>query len=91
VADPDPRAPPSPRELVNQVEIYHSIIQRKVLKPDDFASTAELARALNAFEHRYNQIAKPFIWNFTREKLAELLDELDQRERDRSPPLALAA
>ena len=76
---------------LNQVEIYHSIIQRKVLKPNDFASTAELARALNAFEHRYNQIAKPFIWNFTREKLAELLDELDQRERDRSPPLALAA
>ncbi len=49
---------------LNQVEIYHSIIQRKLLDPNDFASTAELAHALNDFEHHYNQIAEPFQWNF---------------------------
>jgi len=61
---------------LNQVEIYHSIIQRKVLTPNDFESTAQLARTLNDFERHYNQTAQPFAWNFTREKLAELLDRL---------------
>jgi len=48
---------------LNQVEIHHSIVQRKLLAPNDFASTAELARALNGFERHYNEIAKPFEWN----------------------------
>jgi len=74
---------------LNQVEIYHSIIQRKLLAPNDFASTAELARALNDFERHYNEIAKPFDWNFTREKLADLLARLDDHERESA--LALAA
>lgn len=75
---------------LNQVEIYHSIIQRKVLAPNDFADTAEVARTLNAFEHHYNQIAQPFAWNFTREKLAELLERLDDQP-NRDQPAVLAA
>lgn len=75
---------------LNQVEIYHSIIQRKLLDPNDFESTAELARALNEFERRYNGIAKPFAWDFTRQDLAELLDRLSDRQ-EREPRLALAA
>jgi hypothetical protein len=75
---------------LNQVEIYHSIIQRKLLEPNDFQSTAELAHALNDFERHYNEIAQPFQWNFTRRNLAELLDRLDQQP-SRDPPLALAA
>ena len=74
---------------LNQVEIYHSIIQRKLLDPNDFESTAELARALNDFERRYNEVAQPFDWTFTRSDLADLLDRLDERQHD--PPLALAA
>jgi hypothetical protein len=74
---------------LNQVEIYHSIIQRKVLQPNDLNDTTELTQALNAFEQRYNQIATPFEWNYTRHKLGELLDRLRQPER--APPLALAA
>ncbi len=73
---------------LNQVEIYHSIIQRKLLAPNDFHSPAELARALNNFEHCYNEIAEPFEWSFTREDLADLLTRL---ERDHEPSLALAA
>ncbi len=68
---------------------YHSIIQRKLLDPNDFPNTAALARALNQFEHRYNQIAEPFEWSFTRQDLAELLDSLDQHQAD--PPVKLAA
>lgn len=75
---------------LNQAEIYHSIIQRKLLDPNDFANTAELARTLNEFEHHYNQIAKPFEWKFTRHDLAELLDRLDD-ESSNDPALALAA
>ena len=75
---------------LNQVEIYHSIIQRKVLAPNDFHDTAEVARTLNEFEHHYNEIAEPFTWNFTREKLAALLDRLDSQP-SRDPLITLAA
>ncbi len=75
---------------LNQAEIYHSIIQRKVLQPNDFTDTAEVARTLNEFEHHYNQISKPFDGTFTRQDLADLLDRLDDQS-SRSPPLALAA
>jgi hypothetical protein len=75
---------------LNQVEIYHSIIQRKLLDPNDFDDTAELARTLNDFEQRYNEIAKPFEWNFTRQDLAELLDRLDRPQQE-APTLSLAA
>jgi hypothetical protein len=74
---------------LNQVEIYHSIIQRKLLDPNDFHDTAQLARALNDFEHRYNQIAEPFTWTFTRQDLADLLARLDERQHQ--APLTLAA
>ncbi len=87
---------------LNQIEIYHSIIQRKLLTPNDFESTAELARALNDFEHRYNEIAQPFNWKFTRQDLADLLVRIDDHQpqtlaiaadsNGRDPPgLALAA
>jgi DDE superfamily endonuclease len=75
---------------LNQAEIYHSIIQRKVLAPNDFADTAEVARTLNAFEHHYNQIAQPFEWNFTKQDLAELLERLDN-ENPQNQPAATAA
>jgi hypothetical protein len=74
---------------LNQVEIYHSIVQRKLLAPNDFASTAELARALNDFELHYNKIAKPFEWNFTREKLADLLARLDDHAHESALALAV--
>lgn len=75
---------------MNQSEIYHSIIQRKVLDPNDFESTAEIARTLNEFERHYNQIAKPFDWNFTRQDLAEVLARLDNEPAQRAPPTLAA-
>jgi hypothetical protein len=33
---------------LNQLEIYYSIVQRKVLEPNDFVSLADRARTLNA-------------------------------------------
>ncbi len=61
---------------LNQVEIYFSIIQRKVLTPNDFADLADLESRLLAFERRYEHTAAPFEWKFTRTDLTKLLERL---------------
>jgi hypothetical protein len=61
---------------LNQIEIYFSIVQRKVLTPNDLDSPADVAKRLNEFEHLYNEIAEPFGWAFTRQKLNTWLDRL---------------
>jgi len=61
---------------LNQVEIYFSVVQRKLITPDDFADTDELARQITAFEKRYNQAARPFDWRFSRNDLNHLLNRL---------------
>jgi hypothetical protein len=60
---------------LNQVEIYFSIIQRKVLTPNDFLSLDEVKSRLLQFEERYEQIAKPFEWRFTRDDLSKILSK----------------
>jgi len=72
---------------LNQIEIYFSIIQRKVLTPNDFSSLAEVEDRLLRFQAHYEQIATPFRWTFTRQDLARLLEKLHEKEC----PLAKAA
>jgi hypothetical protein len=67
---------PTHASWLNQIEIYFSIVQRKVLTPNDFASLAALEHQLLAFQHRYQTIATPFDWTFTRADLQELLAKL---------------
>jgi hypothetical protein len=69
------------------IEIYYSIVQRKLLQPNDFENLADVARTLNAFEGHWNEIAEPFHWNFTRDDLAALIERLAAHE----PQLQLAA
>ncbi len=64
---------------LNQIEIYFSIIQRKVLTPNDFTSLEELAERLHLFSKHYERIAEPFEWTFARADLKALLQRLDQR------------
>jgi hypothetical protein len=59
--DPHPGA----RVLAQQVEIFFSIVQKKVVSPNDFASLDQLSSTLLAFIDRYNQTARPFNWKFT--------------------------
>jgi hypothetical protein len=61
---------------LNQIEIYFSIIQRKVLTPNDFADLDAVERRLLAFEQRYVAVATPFEWKFTRHDLRRLLARL---------------
>jgi hypothetical protein len=79
---------PTHASWLNQIEIYFSIVQRKVLTPNDFDSLADVARRLNEFEHLYNQIAEPFGWKFTRTDLNRWLERLAEQEPDRLAPAA---
>ena len=74
---------PTHASWLNQVEIYFSVVQRKVVTPNDFTSLRELEDRLLAFQARYEQTAKPFHWTFTRDDLAALLAKLKARELGR--------
>ena len=63
---------------LNQAEIYFSVTQRKVLTPNDFPDLDTLEQRLLDFGRRYEQIAAPFEWKFTRDDLNRLLHRLDQ-------------
>jgi hypothetical protein len=58
-----------------------SVIQRKVLTPNDFANLAEVERRLLAFQRRYQQTAVPFDWRFTHADLDRLMRRLDEAEQ----------
>ena len=61
---------------LNQIEIYFSIVQRKVLTPNDFPSLAALEERLLGFQTHYESIARPFEWKFTRRDLVALLNKI---------------
>lgn len=65
---------------LNQVEIFFSIVQRKVVAPNDFTDLDQIRDRLRAFETRYNAAAQPFQWKFTTTDLEDLLARLDRRE-----------
>lgn len=73
---------------LNQIEIYFSIVQRKVLTPNDFSGNDEVAARLAAFERHYESIARPFQWTFSRNDLAALLLRLNA---DGPSPMRAAA
>jgi transposase len=65
---------------LNQAEIFFSIVQKKVLTPNDFPSTGQLAATLLAFIARYNHTARPFNWKFTADDLAQLLQQISAHQ-----------
>jgi hypothetical protein len=65
---------------LNQVEIYFSILERKALTPAEAVSLEELAARILAFQARYEVLARPFEWKFTRADLAKLLERLAIRD-----------
>ena len=64
---------------LNQVEIYFSIIQRKVLTPNDFANLEEVEQRLRLYEELSNQEPRPFDWKFDRAALRDFLERLDAK------------
>ncbi|HUR07429.1 MAG TPA: hypothetical protein VM347_35065, partial [Nonomuraea sp.] len=65
----------------NQVEIFFSIVQRKVVTPNDFTSLDQVEDRLIAFERRYNETARPFRWKFTPADLEDLLARIERHEQ----------
>ncbi len=65
---------------LNQVEIYFSIIQRKVLTPNDSADLDTIRQRLALYEELSNQSPRPFRWKFDRNKLASLLEKIELRK-----------
>ena len=61
---------------LNQVEIYFSVVQRKVVSPNDFHTIDEVKSRLLDFQQYYEQIATPFEWKFTKNDLNALLKRI---------------
>ncbi|MEV0902165.1 hypothetical protein [Actinoplanes sp. NPDC049802] len=69
---------------VSQIESYFSIIQPKVLTPNDFTSLDEVEDRLTAFEQRYNATARPFRRKFTPADLEDLMARIARRANRKS-------
>lgn len=62
---------PKHASWMNQVEIWLSILVRKVIKRGNFTSTEDLQRKVSAFIEYYNRtMAKPFKWTYQGKALA---------------------
>jgi len=64
---------PTNASWLDQIEIWFSILQRKLLQPNHFLSTDQLEQAIFDFIAYYNQTAKPINWSYTVEKLEKKL------------------
>jgi len=73
---------------LNQVEIYFSVVQRKVVSPNDFHTLDEVETRLLDFQHYYEQIATPFEWKFTKDDLNALLERITAHENTALTPAA---
>jgi hypothetical protein len=63
---------------LNQIEIYFSIVQRKVLTPLDVPDKETLTDRLLGFQDYYQEIAKPFSWKFTAADLKKRLEAVQE-------------
>jgi hypothetical protein len=76
---------------LDQVEIYFSIVQRKVVNPNNFFDTDQIAHRLAAFEDRYNSAAEPFDWRFGRDDLDKFLARLEVHQAVSAPEPRIAS
>lgn len=58
---------------LNQIEIYFAIVQKKAPTPNDFPSLQMVEKRLLDFQRRYQEVAYPFRWKFTRKNLKQKL------------------
>lgn len=64
---------PANASWLDQIEIWFSVLQRKLLQPNHFNSLQALEKAISAFIAHHNQAAKPIQWTYTAEKLERKL------------------
>ena len=68
---------------LNQVEIYFSLIQRKVLTPNDVTDLRDVEARLRLYEDLTNRQPRPFDWRFTKRHLFDWL----QRQSAKAKPV----
>lgn len=73
---------PTHASWLNQIEIYFSILTRKALTPMDLPHKQAVEDRVLGFQEYYNQTAKPFRWNFTRDDLQERLKKAAEKSKD---------
>jgi transposase len=64
---------PKNASWLDQIEIWFSILQRKLLQPNHFETLDDLKQAILDFIAYYNRTAKAIQWSYTVEKLEEKL------------------
>ena len=64
---------PTNASWLDQIEIWFSILQRKLLQPNHFRSLEELMQSILDFIQHYNRTAQPIRWSYTVEKLEQKL------------------
>ena len=62
---------PTHASWLNQIELFFSILSRRLLRRGVFSSTADLKAQLLAFIERYNPTAKPFAWTYAGKPLVK--------------------
>ena len=65
---------------LNHIEIYFSIVQRRVLTPNDAVTLAALEDRLLRLQTHYEQVASPFEWKSTGADLGCFLAKLVARD-----------
>ena len=69
---------PTHSSWLNQIEIWFSIVERKVLTPAVADNLEVLAARILAFEADYRLLPRPIQWTFTRQEFDRRLLELHQ-------------
>ena len=64
---------PTNASWLDQIEIWFSVLQRKLLQPNDFESLDDLAQSIMEFIRCQNLSPKPIQWTYTVEKLENKL------------------
>jgi hypothetical protein len=76
---------------LNQIEISFSIMQRKVLTPNDFESLVAVEGRLKSFAQLHNAHPKPFNWQCDRQQRGDDMTRLNKRRVERGEePLDMA-
>jgi transposase len=55
---------PTHASWLNQVELFFSIIERRLLRSGEFTSKDDLARRIISFINAYNKTTQPFAWTY---------------------------
>jgi transposase len=72
---------PTHASWINQVEVWFSIVGRKVLARGDFTSRARLRDALLSFTAHWNETAHPFNWKWGADLLEDSTDLRTRRSQ----------